>query len=204
MTITSGTRLVSSPRNLGATIVDGGVHFSVWAPNARNVTVLYANRDGSWAESAPLERSGDGIHAGIVADAGAGTLYQYKLDGGIPFPDPWSRFQPDGPHGPSEVIDPNVYQWGDAEWGGLTPDGLVIYECHVGTYTPDGTYTALREQLPALKALGITALELMPVAQCPGRWNWGYDGVDLFAPSNAYGRPDDLKRLIDAAHSQDL
>lgn len=173
----SGSRTASStPRQLGATVADGGVRFSVWAPNARTATVAYTGPDGSWTESEPLARSGDGIHSGFVADAGAGTLYRFKLDGGEGLPDPWSRFQPDGPHGPSEVIDPGAYRWAGGDWEGLTAEGLVIYECHVGTYTPEGTYAALIAQLPELKALGITAIEVMPVAQCPGRWNWGYDG----------------------------
>jgi maltooligosyltrehalose trehalohydrolase len=192
------------PTKLGAAIGEGGVHFSVWAPNAAHVTVAYTRADGSWTETEPLQRSDDGLHSGFVANAGAGTLYRFKLDGGEGLPDPWSRFQPEGPHGPSEVIDPATYEWNDGAWPGLTSDGLVIYECHVGTYTPEGTYAALMEQLPELKSLGISALEIMPVAQCPGRWNWGYDGVDLFAPSNYYGRPDDLKRLVDAAHANGL
>ncbi len=200
----NGEKSASMTRQLGASIGDGGVNFSVWAPKAQTVTVAHTTAGGSWTDSPPLERSGDGVHSGFVADAGAGTLYRFKLDGGDGLPDPWSRFQPDGPHGPSEVIDPGAHRWNDGAWGGPTPDGLVIYECHVGTYTPDGTYAALIEQLPELRALGITALEIMPVAQCPGRWNWGYDGVDLFAPSNAYGRPEDLKRLVDAAHAQGL
>src|SRR5688500_5402756 len=164
-------KTLSKIRHLGANIRDGGVHFSVWVPNARSVTIAYTNGADSWAESGPLGREGNGVHAGFVANAGPGTRYLVKLDGGDGYPDPWSRFQPDGPHGPSEVIDPDAYLWTDAEWGGLTSTGLVIYECHVGTYTPDGTYAALIEQLPELKALGVTAVELMPVAQCPGRWN---------------------------------
>ena len=197
-------KTASNIRQLGAIVSDGGIHFSTWAPNAQSVTVSFTNGDGAWTESEPLERQRDGVHTGFIPNARVGTRYLFKLDGGDGYPDPWSRFQPDGPHGPSEVIDPSAYTWNDRGWNGLTPTGLVIYECHVGTYTPEGTYAALIEQLPELKALGVTALELMPVAQWPGRWNWGYDGVDLFAPSNTYGRPDDLRSLVDAAHSHGL
>jgi maltooligosyltrehalose trehalohydrolase len=136
----------------------------------------------------------------MVPGIGAGVRYRYRLDGGHAFPDPSSRFQPEGVHGPSEVVDPAAFSWTDQEWPGLTMDGLVIYELHVGTYTPAGTFAALIEELPELARLGVTAIEIMPVAAFPGRWNWGYDGVDLFAPSRAYGRPDDFRRLVDAAH----
>jgi maltooligosyltrehalose trehalohydrolase len=140
----------------------------------------------------------------VIQDIGAGARYRYRLDGGDACPDPASRFQPDGVHGSSEVVDPAAFAWTDQNWPGLTMNGLVIYELHVGTYTPEGTFLALIGELPELKRLGVTAIELMPVAEFPGDRNWGYDGVDLFAPSRAYGRPDDLRRLVDAAHGAGL
>ena len=148
----------------------------------------------------PLTRDADGVHSGFAPGIGAGARYKFRIDGGDAFPDPRSRFQPDGVHGPSEVIDPATFEWSDRDWSGPTMDRLVVYELHVGTYTPDGTFLALIDQLPEIARLGVTAIELMPVADFPGRWNWGYDGVALFAPSRAYGRPDDLRRLVDAAH----
>ena len=187
---------------LGATVLPNGVRFAVWAPKAKRVDVRIAREDGP--ADHPLTRQEDGLHAGFVPGIGAGARYRYRLDGGEAYPDPWSRFQPEGVHGPSEAIDPTTYSWGDTAWPGLTTDGLVIYELHVGAYTPAGTFAALVDQLPELKRLGVTAIELMPVADFPGRWNWGYDGVALFAPSRAYGRPDDLRRLVDAAHQAGL
>jgi maltooligosyltrehalose trehalohydrolase len=144
------------------------------------------------------------MHEGFVPGIGVGARYQFRLDGAGPFPDPASRFQPEGVHGPSEVIDPNTFVWSDDDWPGLTMDGQVFYELHVGTFTPDGTYDGVIGQLDALRELGITTIELMPVATSPGCWNWGYDGVNLFAPTPNYGRPDDLRRLVDAAHHAGL
>ena len=143
-------------------------------------------------------------HPPVIRSLQAGARYRYRLDGDAAVPDPYSRFQPEGVHGASEVIDPARFRWTDGAWPGLPAEGLVLYELHVGTMTPEGTFDALIRQLPALKRLGVTAIELMPVAECPGRWNWGYDGVDLFAPSHTYGRPDDLKRLVNAAHRAGL
>jgi len=184
-------------------LVPGGVRFRVWAPKASRVEVVVAGGGPADETSAPLERGAEGVHQGVVRGIGAGARYRYRLDGDGPFPDPASRFQPEGPHGPSAVIDP-AFAWRAAGWPGLRPEGLVIYELHVGTMTPEGTFEALIGQLPELARLGVTAIELMPVAECPGRWNWGYDGVDLYAPNHNYGRPDDLKRLVDAAHQAGL
>lgn len=171
----------------------------MWAPKAKQVEVeLLTERTPTYH---PLTADKDGFFSAIVPDIGAGARYRYRLDGGASFPDPASRFQPEGIHGPSEVVDPTTFAWSDDAWPGLTMDGLVIYELHVGTYTPEGTYAALIDQLPELKRLGITTLEIMPLAEFPGMHNWGYDGVDLFAPTRAYGRPDDLHRLVDAAHA---
>jgi maltooligosyltrehalose trehalohydrolase len=184
--------------DLGANVLDAGVRFRVWAPNARRVEVQI-ERDGE-PKLHPLMPEADGYHAGTVTDAGPGSRYGYRLDGGDPFPDPASRSQPDGPHGPSEVVDPSAYTWHDRGWQGIGPDGLAIYELHVGTYTLNGTFDALIPQLSGLKSLGVTAIEVMPVSAFPGRWNWGYDGVDLYAPFAGYGGPEGLRRLVDAAH----
>jgi maltooligosyltrehalose trehalohydrolase len=140
-----------------------------------------------------------------VAGAGAGTRYRFLLDGAEPaFPDPVSRFQPEGPHGPSEVIDPGAFAWSDAEWRGTALRGRVLYEMHVGTFTPAGTWAAAAAELPELARLGVTTIELMPVAEFAGRFGWGYDGVDLFAPTRLYGRPDDFRRFVDRAHGLGL
>src|SRR5215212_10418733 len=183
--------------DLGANVVEGGTRFRVWAPNARRVEVVLERPSGE--ERHALTRDDDGYHEGVVTGARAGDRYRYALDGGQPFPDPASRSQPEGPHGASEIVDPGGYRWQDAGWKGLGPDGLVIYELHVGTFTPEGTFDAVLPRLADLKALGVTAIEIMPVAEFPGRRNWGYDGVDLYAPSSAYGGPEGLRRLVDAA-----
>jgi maltooligosyltrehalose trehalohydrolase len=130
----------------------------------------------------------------------AGALYRYRLDGEGPFPDPASRCQPEGVHGPSQVVDPGRYAWQAAGWRGLSLDELVVYELHVGSFSPQGTFAGVEAKLDHLRGLGITALELMPVGDFPGRRNWGYDGVDLFAPARCYGSPDELRRLVDRAH----
>jgi maltooligosyltrehalose trehalohydrolase len=186
---------------LGASLLPEGVQFCVWAPQARRVEVVLMETP---SRSQVLQRQADGLWCGLVADCGAGTLYAYRLDDAGPFPDPYARHQPQGVHGPSEVIDPTAYTWYDQDWPGLSRRGLVIYECHIGTATPAGTCEALCTQLPRLQDLGVTALELMPVVPCAGRRNWGYDGVSLFAVSANYGGPEALKRLVDAAHQHGL
>ncbi|MGH2561728.1 MAG: malto-oligosyltrehalose trehalohydrolase [Thermomicrobiales bacterium] len=187
---------------LGATFAGGGVHFAVWAPNARLLEVVVETQGRS--SIYPLERGADSIHTGFVRGLDAGARYRYRLDEGQMYPDPYSRFQPEGPHGPSEVVDPSRYFWTDHDWPGITMDGLVIYECHVGTYTEAGTFEALRRELPELRRLGVHAIELMPVAEFPGCRNWGYDGVDLFTPTCNYGSPGDLRDLVNAAHREGL
>jgi maltooligosyltrehalose trehalohydrolase len=188
--------------DLGANIAGNGVQFRVWAPNARQVEVQIE------AEGKPsrhtLMPEPNGYHVGTAPGIGAGARYRYVLDGGTPLPDPCSRSQPDGPHGASEVIDPNAYAWQDREWAGLRPDGLTIYELHVGTFTPEGTFDAAIARLPDLRDLGIGAIEVMPVAEFPGRRNWGYDGVDLYAPYSGYGGPEGLRRFVNAAHQHGL
>ncbi len=163
--------------------------------------------NGSPRGPEPLElarEAGGGYFSGLAAAAKAGDLYRFRLDGGDAFPDPASRFQPEGPHGPSRVVDPAAYRWHDADWRGPVRQGQVIYELHAGTFTREGTWAAAARRLPGLAELGITTLEVMPVAEFPGRFGWGYDGVDLFAPSHLYGEPDDLRAFVDAAHGAGL
>jgi maltooligosyltrehalose trehalohydrolase len=176
----------------------------VWAPKARTVDVEIARLDPSDPAYWPLERDGRAVFTGFVPALRAGARYRYRLDGGPSFPDPWSRFQPDGVHGSSEVVDPLAFRWTDAEWSGLSRNGLVVYELHVGTFSRAGTFDGVVAELPYLQQLGVSAIELMPVAEFPGGRNWGYDGVDLFAPSRAYGGPAGLMRLVDAAHRRGL
>jgi maltooligosyltrehalose trehalohydrolase len=182
---------------LGAWLEAKGVRFRVWAPDAKALRVIF-ERPGR--EAASLERFADGTFGALVAGAKAGDRYRYEIDGGSAFPDPASRFQPEGVHGPSEIVDPQRFTWGDSRWTGIPRSDLVLYELHVGTFTPEGTFAAAAERLPYLARLGVTAVELMPVADFPGRRNWGYDGVDLFAPARCYGTPDDLRGLVNAAH----
>ncbi|HJT77312.1 MAG TPA: malto-oligosyltrehalose trehalohydrolase [Gemmataceae bacterium] len=176
----------------------GGVHFRVWAPRRRRVEVVLGNGDG--APAVPLAAEENGYFSALVPQARPGSLYRFRLDGGDSYPDPVSRYQPEGPHGPSQVIDPRAFAWTDAGWRGASLPGQVVYELHVGTFTPEGTWAAAERQLPELADLGITLIEMMPVAEFPGRFGWGYDGVDLFAPYHRYGTPDDLRRFIDRAH----
>jgi maltooligosyltrehalose trehalohydrolase len=152
-----------------------------------------------------LQPEADGYFAGLVPAATAGTLYRYRLDGDAKlYPDPASRFQPQGPHGPSQVIDPGRFPWTDQAWRGTPLAVRVIYEMHVGTFTEEGTWEAASRELPELAALGVTVLEVMPVADFTGRFGWGYDGVDLFAPTRLYGTPDDFRRFVDRAHAAGL
>lgn len=179
---------------LGAWLADAGCGFRVWAPRARAVEVEIQGE-------APVSlRQGEGgYHVGFVEGAKPGQRYRYLLDGER-LPDPCSRFQPEGPHGPSQIVDAS-FAWNDAQWRGLELEGLVLYEMHVGTFTPEGTLAAAADKLAHLKETGINAVELMPLAECPGRFNWGYDGVGWFAPSHNYGGYDALKRFVDRAHA---
>jgi maltooligosyltrehalose trehalohydrolase len=151
-----------------------------------------------------MEAANRGYWLADIEDAGAGTRYGYVLDGAGPFPDPCSRSQPDGVHALSETLDPWAFEWQDAGWEPPPARELVIYECHIGTFTAEGTFDAARAMLPGLGAVGVNAIELMPVAASPGRWNWGYDGVSMFAPSKVYGGPEALRRFVDAAHAAGL
>lgn len=191
---------------IGAEIAPGGgVHFRVWAPRRRTVEVeLRIGGAHDTQRCVQLEREPSGYFSGLLPQAHAGARYRFRLDGEGPFPDPASRYQPEGPHGPSEVIDPSTFEWTDREWPGPTRHSPVLYELHVGTFTTEGTWTAAIEQLPALAELGVTIIEIMPLAEFSGRFGWGYDGVDLFAPSHLYGIPDDVRRFVDRAHSLGL
>ena len=175
----------------------GGVHFRVWASNCSEVEIAFESPSGTLK----LEPETGGYFSGLAPEAGPGSLYKIRLDGGEGLPDLISRFQPEGPHGPSEVIEPVDFQWTDEGWRGPNRDDLVLYEMHIGTYTERGTWEAAAEHLSELAELGINAVEVMPVAEFPGKFGWGYDGVDLFAPYHHYGRPDEMRRFIDRAHS---
>jgi maltooligosyltrehalose trehalohydrolase len=181
---------------IGAEPTENGTSFRIWAPSRDTVAVVL--EDGT---EHSLDREPTGHFSGILPEARTGTLYRFRLDADETlYPDPVSRFQPDGPHGPSQVVDPARYVWRDGNWPGAKLQGQVIYEMHVGTFTPEGTWTAAIDKLPNLKEIGITLIEMMPVNDFPGRFGWGYDGVDLFAPTARYGSPDDLRAFVDAAH----
>lgn len=193
---------------IGAEVVPGGgVHFRVWAPRSEAVSAQLGRAGGRFSAAGAwrvaLEPEGGGYFSGTAPEAAPGLLYQFQLDHGA-FPDPASRFQPQGPHGPSQIVDPAGFAWTDARWPGVAREGQVIYEMHIGTFTRDGTWAAAMEQLPELARLGITVIELMPVAEFPGRFGWGYDGVDLFAPTRLYGRPADFRAFVDRAHALGL
>ncbi len=190
----------SQELTLGARVTEEGVRFRCWAPRAARVDVVL-EPGGTIHE---LSRLADGYWTGIVREASAGMRYRYRLDGGQAYPDPCSRFQPEGPHGPSLIVDPRAYQWHDEGWPGVTMHGQVIYELHIGAFTPEGTFDAAISRLDDLKELGITVIEVMPVAEFPGRWNWGYDGVGLYAPAHVYGDEGGFKRFVDAAHRRGL
>ncbi len=185
---------------------DGGVHFRVWAPKRRHVSIESQVSAGTQTVlQVPLDDEGNGYFSGFSPDVGPGDRYGFRLDDERPlFPDPASRRQPDGPHGLSEIVDPALFQWSDAAWLGKPLKGQVIYELHIGTFTPEGTWAAAIGQLPALADLGITMVEVMPIAEFAGEFGWGYDGVNLFAPTRLYGTPDDFRRFVDAAHQHGL
>jgi malto-oligosyltrehalose trehalohydrolase len=183
----------------GAAAQRDATAFRLWAPGAAKVEVVVGD-----ARRCPLDARGDGWHAATLDDVGAGARYAYRIDDRSTVPDPASRANPGGVHAASTVVDPLAYEWQDAAWRGRAWEEAVVYELHVGTFTPAGTFAGVVERLPYLAELGVTAVELMPVAAFPGARNWGYDGVLPFAPAAAYGTPDDLKALVDAAHAHGL
>ncbi len=176
---------------------NGRTRFALWAPAAEDVEVVLEDRSGR------MERGPDGVFT-VVAEAGPGSPYRYRIDGDREVPDPASRHQPEDVHGPSRVVDPAAFEWRDEGWTGRPRHEAVLYELHVGSFTPEGTFAAAEERLDHLASLGVTGIELMPLADFPGRRNWGYDGVLPFAPDSSYGTPEDLKRLVQEAHARDL
>ena len=187
----------------------GGVHFRVWAPRRNRVDVVLEPAPNNHAARRTLERSlspeADGFFAGFVEQAAAGDCYRYRLDGEASlYPDPVSRFQPEGTNSPSQIVDPAAFRWSDSSWRGASIEGQVIYELHLGTFTPEGTWSAAARELKELAEFGVTVVEVMPVAEFPGRFGWGYDGVDLFAPTRLYGSPDDFRSFVDRAHALGL
>ena len=181
-------------------------HFRVWAPKAQRVDLVLEDSEEKNANRTfhPLTCEDGGYFSG-VAHAAAGSLYRFRVNNAVHFhPDPASRFQPHGPHGPSQVVDPTRFQWTDSEWPGVKLKGQIIYEIHIGTFTPEGTWRSAAEQLAELKHIGISVIEVMPIADFPGKFGWGYDGVDLFAPTRLYGIPDDLRYFVNRAHSLGL
>ena len=194
--------MTRAPRDplFGAVPAADGFRFTLWAPRASGVELLLGR--GSLNLRPDPGRAGH-WHL-TVAEAKPGDRYAFSIDGGHARPDPAARFLPDGVHGWAEVVDPRAFSWSDAAWTGLDPRRAVIYELHVGTFTAEGTFRAASNKLPYLRSLGVTAIEIMPVADFAGARNWGYDGVALFAPSRAYGTPDDLRALVDAAHAVGL
>jgi maltooligosyltrehalose trehalohydrolase len=189
---------------IGANVqADGSTHFRVWAPDPADVHLVIEPRSGGHAGASrdlSLAREADGYYSVVVPGTGVGDRYRYRLDGTLAG-DPASRFQPEGPFGPSEIVDPDRFAWTDAGWGGVTLPGHVVYEMHIGTFTGPGTWRAAMERLPDLVRTGVTLIEVMPIAEFPGGFGWGYDGVFPFAPVRAYGTPDDVRRFIDRSHA---
>jgi len=183
--------MVRRRRSIGAEITGGGVHFRVWAPAHETASVVIEGR------ALPLEREANGYFSALIRDARAGTRYKFRVGDGD-YPDPASRFQPDGPHGESVVVDPAAFSW---KHENPRIDDRIIMEIHVGTFTPEGTFAAAIEKLPLLADAGINTIEVMPINEFAGRFGWGYDGVDLWAPEHVYGTPDDFRRFVDAAHA---
>ncbi|MBA3891033.1 MAG: malto-oligosyltrehalose trehalohydrolase [Gemmatimonadaceae bacterium] len=189
----------------GATILpDGRVHVAVWAPAAESLQVRVHDGPAAGTHRMETATEGEGVVETVVQGAAAGNDYTFVLPDGRELPDPVSRWQPHGVHGASRIVDPAAFAWSDASWKGMPLADYAIYELHMGTFTREGTFDAAIAELPRLAALGITAIELMPVAQFPGERNWGYDGVHLYAVQHSYGGPDGLKRLVDAAHGHGL
>src|SRR5256714_127507 len=184
---------------VGAEVLpEGGTHFRVWAPRRARVEVVTATGE---RPAFDLEAEGGGYFSALAPELGDGALYRFRLDGeDYLYPDPASRFQPEGPHGPSRVVDPSRFLWTDGEWRGASLKGQVVYELHVGAFTREGTLESAARELGELKEFGVTCVELMPVADFPGRFGWGYDGVNLFAPTRLYGEPEDLRRFVNEAH----
>src|SRR4051794_11916115 len=181
---------------------DGAVTFTVWAPRRRALSLRVLNAAGATRFELPMTRDAEGVFTVRTApgEAPVGSDYAYLLPEIGARPDPVSRHQPSGVHAPSRIVAADAFAWKDAGWRGIPRADLIVYELHVGTFSPEGTFDGVAARLPYLRDLGVTAVELMPVAAFPGRWNWGYDGVAHFAPARCYGTPDDFRRLVDEAH----
>ncbi len=188
-------RLVSQ----GAELQGEGVLFRTWTTGKKNVSVVIFGDDGSVLREIPMERETTGYYSAIDPASSSGTLYKYRLDDDL-VPDIASRFQPQGVHGPSQVVDGRSFRWTDSGWKPPALHELVIYELHVGTFTQEGTFEAIASRFDHLKGVGVNAIELMPIGDFAGDRNWGYDGVSIYAPSRAYGKPDDLRTFVNAAH----
>ena len=187
----------------GAEVLPDGVRFRVWAPSAHRMGLSLDGPRG-FPASYPWLRPRTAGSKSRAREAHPGSRYRFVLEDGLHVPDPASRFNPDDVHSASMVVQPAAFDWQDEDWRGRPWEDAVIYELHVGTFTPEGTFAGVERRLDYLRDLGVTALELMPVADFPGRRNWGYDGVLLFAPDSSYGTPDDLKRLVQSAHRRGL
>lgn len=183
--------------SFGAEVIHGQINFRVWAPDKSRVDLVIEQ-----PEQAVISMTGEaGFLSAAIADPGQRVLYRFRIDGRDDLlPDPASRFQPEGPNGPSQVIDPSLFAWTDQGWSGPHLEGQIIYEMHIGTFTPEGTWASAARQLPELVQAGVSLLEMMPVADFAGSHGWGYDGVNLFAPTRLYGRPNDLRSFINTAH----
>ncbi len=196
-----GTRSCVHRMPFGTELLEGGgVRFRLWAPEVDSLALAIKGRD----RPEPMEQAGGGWYERIVLDVRPGARYQFVLPDGRRVADPASRFQPEDAEGPSEVIDPGAYRWKQTGWRGRPWTETVIYEMHVGTFTPEGSFRAAIGKLNHLRELGVTAIELMAIGDFPGRWNWGYDGVLLYAPDSTYGRPENLKALVEAAHDHGI
>jgi malto-oligosyltrehalose trehalohydrolase len=188
-----------SPVHFGPVFTASGMLFRLWAPRQKTVSLRVDDR-----ERVLMTPGIDGWFSTDVEGAGSGSLYKFVLADGLEVPDPASRFQPDGPHGASQVMDSETYKWSTDSWAGRPWEESVVYELHIGTFTPEGTFRSTIDRLEHLQSLGVTVLQLMPVNDFPGERGWGYDGVLPYAPKETYGRPDDLKALIDAAHARGI
>ncbi|HSI35658.1 MAG TPA: malto-oligosyltrehalose trehalohydrolase [Tepidisphaeraceae bacterium] len=198
--MTAASPTIARRLPIGAEVYPAGVHFRVWAPKRKTVRVVIND-----AEPVALASEPGGYFSVLVDDTKPGDRYHFLLHGeSHRYPDPASRFQPEGPHGPSEIVDAAAFRWTDHDFNGVAPSDRVVYEMHVGTFTLAGTWAAAIERLDDLKDVGVTVIEVMPVAEFAGRFGWGYDGVDLFAPTHLYGRPDDFRRFVDAAHARGM
>ena len=185
-------------RMRGANLDGSTCSFQVWAPNAKQVTLrLLGHRD------LHMQPESGGVFS-ITADAAAGDRYFYLVDNHPPVPDPVSRLLPEGVHGPTEIVDPGSFAWNDQDWRGVELRDAIIYELHIGTFTPQGTFESAIERLDYLRRLGVTMIEIMPVAAFPGERNWGYDGVSPYAVQASYGGPKGLKQLVYTANAASL